>query len=59
MTELSVTLREYLSKMGLRLDSDLLREGMAVLARLLMEWEASPDLRRSPRYCSPPTGTPP
>jgi putative transposase len=41
MTDPSVTLREYLSKMGLQLDSDLLREGMVVLARLLMEWEVS------------------
>jgi putative transposase len=41
MTDPSVTLREYLSKMGLHLDSDLLREGMAVLTRLLMEWEVS------------------
>jgi putative transposase len=41
MTELSVTLQEYLHKMGLHLDSDFLREGIAVLTRLLMEWEVS------------------
>jgi transposase-like protein len=41
MTESSVTLREYLRKMGLQLDGDFLREGIAVLTRLLMEWEVS------------------
>ena len=41
MTGQSVTLREYLRKMGLQLDSDVLREGIVVLTRLLMEWEVS------------------
>jgi putative transposase len=41
MTDPSVALREYLRKMGLQLDSDWLREGVAVLSRLLMEWEVS------------------
>ena len=41
MTESSVALREYLRKMGLQLDGDFLREGIAVLTRLLMEWEVS------------------
>ena len=41
MTEPSVALREYLRKVGIQLDGDFLREGIAVLTRLLMEWEVS------------------
>jgi hypothetical protein len=41
MTEPIVALREYLRKMGLQLDGDLLREGITVLTKLLMEWEVS------------------
>jgi putative transposase len=41
MTEPSVALREYLRKVGIQLDGDFLREGIAVLTRLLMEREVS------------------
>jgi putative transposase len=41
MTEPIVALREYLRKMGLQLDGDLLREGITVLTKLLIEWEVS------------------
>ena len=39
MTELSVALQEYLGKMGMDWDGDLLREGVTLLVRLLMEHE--------------------
>jgi len=41
MTEPSVALREYLRKVGVQLGGDFLQEGIAVLTRLLMEWEVS------------------
>jgi putative transposase len=41
MTELSVALREYLSKADLDVDGDLLREGLTLLVRLLMDAEVS------------------
>lgn len=41
MTEAIVALREYLCKTGLDLDGDFLREGIAVLTRLLMDVEVS------------------
>jgi putative transposase len=41
MTEPTIALREYLRKMGMDWDSDLLREGIRVLMRLLMEAEVS------------------
>lgn len=41
MTEPIVALREYLCNVGLELDGDFLREGIAVLTRLLMELEVS------------------
>jgi len=39
MTELTIALREYLRKMGVELEGEVLREGMALLVRLLMEME--------------------
>jgi putative transposase len=39
MTELTIALREYLRKMGVELEGDFLREGIALLVRLLMEME--------------------
>jgi transposase-like protein len=41
MTELSVTLAEYLRKIDVDLDGDFLREGMRLLAQLIMEGEVS------------------
>jgi putative transposase len=41
MTELSVALQEYLGKLGMDWDGDLLREGATLLVRLLMEHEVS------------------
>ena len=41
MTEPIVALREYLRNVGMELDSDFLRESIAVLTRLLMELEVS------------------
>jgi transposase-like protein len=44
MTEPIVALQEYLRNVGMELDSDFLREGIAVLTRLLMEAEVSQQL---------------
>jgi putative transposase len=41
MTEPIVALQEYLRNVGMELDGDFLREGIAVLTRLLMELEVS------------------
>jgi hypothetical protein len=41
MTEPIVALQEYLRNVGMELDGDVLREGIAVLTRLLMELEVS------------------
>jgi len=41
MTEPIVALQEYLRNVGMELDSDFLRERIAVLTRLLMEMEVS------------------
>jgi transposase-like protein len=41
MTEAIVALQEYLRNVGTELDGDFLREGIAVLTRLLMELEVS------------------
>ena len=41
MTEPIVALEEYLHKIGMELDGDFLREGIAILTRLLMELEVS------------------
>lgn len=41
MTELSVALQEYLNKTGMDWDGDLLREGVTLLIKLLMEHEVS------------------
>ncbi len=41
MTEPTITLREYLRNMGIDLDGDLLREGVALRVQLLMEAEVS------------------
>jgi transposase-like protein len=41
MTEPIVALKEYLRKAGMEMDGDFLREGIAVLTRLLMELEVS------------------
>ena len=39
MTEATIALREYLRNVGMDLDSDFLRDGVALLVRLLMEME--------------------
>ena len=39
MTELSVALQEHLRKAGIEWNGDLLREGVTLLLRLLMEYE--------------------
>ena len=39
MTELTIALREYLRKMGVELEGEVLREGITLLVRLLMEME--------------------
>jgi len=44
MTEPIVALQEYLRNVGMELDSDFLREGIAVVTRLLMEMEVSQQL---------------
>ena len=41
MTELSMTLGEYLRKISVDLDGDFLREGMRLLAQLVMEGEVA------------------
>ncbi len=41
MTELSVALQEHLRQAGIDLNGDLLREGVTLLLRLLMEYEVS------------------
>jgi transposase-like protein len=41
MTELSMTLGEYLRKLNVDLDSDFLGEGMRLLAQLVMEGEVT------------------
>ena len=41
MTEPTITLAEYLRKVGVDLDGDFLREGVALLVQLLMEAEVS------------------
>ena len=41
MTELSVALQEYLGKVGIDWNGDLLREGMTLLLQVLMEHEVS------------------
>ncbi|HEY75692.1 MAG TPA: IS256 family transposase, partial [Thermoflexia bacterium] len=41
MTDPTITLREYLRNIGIDLDGDFLREGIALLVQLLMETEVS------------------
>jgi transposase-like protein len=41
MTERTIALREYLSKVGVDLDGDFLRDGIVLLCRLLMDAEVS------------------
>ena len=39
MTEATIALREYLRNVGMDLDSDFMRDGVALLVKLLMEME--------------------
>ena len=54
MTEPSMTLSEYLRKIGTNLEGDFLREGLALLAQMAMDLEVTQQIgHRNPATASP------